>query len=257
MSILQFTNVEFRNNSICEFNFPYELVHFLKLKFAALFFIIIVSGMSACAIGDSSRWKEEVLLHDGNKIIVERVQSYGGHHEIGQKPPVKEQKLIFTLPSTNHTVTWKSEYSEDIGRANLNLLALHILNGTPYIVAEPNLCLAYNKWGRPNPPYVFFKYKNNQWIRIPLSKFPVEFNNINVVINTLEHANELSKNGIVSVSAINEFNSSLLNYPNNYEQYKTILRTPLKPRAVGVSCKELVYNNGSWRSTDGPRAPKK
>lgn len=201
--------------------------------------------MSACAMGGAS-WKEEVLLHDGTKIIMERSQTYGGRHEIGQKPPIKEQLITFTLPGTNRSITWKSEYSEDIGRANLNLLALHIMNGTPYIVAKPNLCLAYNKWGRPNPPYVFFKYDGKNWQRIPLSEFPVEFKTINVVINTLEHAEGMSRYDVVSVADIMKFNSSLTRYPNEHEEYKAILREPLKPGSIGVSCPELVYYKGAW-----------
>ena len=50
--------------------------------------------------GDPS-WKEEVLLHDGSKIVVERSQSYGGRHEIGQSSPVKEQTITFTVPNTS------------------------------------------------------------------------------------------------------------------------------------------------------------
>ena len=45
--------------------------------------------------GDPS-WKEEVRLHDGSKIVVERSQSYGGRHEIGQSSPIKEQSITFT-----------------------------------------------------------------------------------------------------------------------------------------------------------------
>jgi hypothetical protein len=30
-------------------------------------------------------WKEEVLLHDGSKVIVDRSAERGGRHEIGQK----------------------------------------------------------------------------------------------------------------------------------------------------------------------------
>jgi hypothetical protein len=205
---------------------------------AAISLMILGGGMSGCAGGTS--WKEEVLLHDGNKLIVERSQTYGGRHEIGQKPPVKEQKLTFTLPGATRSITWKSEYSEDIGRANLNLLALHVLNGTPYIVAEPNLCLAYNKWGRPNPPYVFFKYDGKAWKRIPQPEFPVEFKSINVVINTKRHADEISKQGVASVADVKEFNSSLLRYPSEHPAYKTILREPLKPGSVGLCPPELT-----------------
>lgn len=130
--------------------------------------------------GDS--WKEEVLLHDGSKIIAQRSLSYGGRREVGQGAPIKEQSISFTLPDSNKTIKWTSEYSEDVGRANFNLLALHILNGIPYVVAEPNLYLSYNKWGRPNPPYVFFKYDGKGWQRILLSAFPVEFKTLNVAI---------------------------------------------------------------------------
>ncbi len=111
-------------------------------------------------------WKEEVLLHDGSRIVVKRSQSYGGRHEIGQTPPIKEQEITFTVPGSGEHVTWKSEYGEDIGRANFIALALHIRHGIPYIVAEPHLCLAYNKWGRPNPPYVVFKYEGKEWKHI-------------------------------------------------------------------------------------------
>ena len=176
--------------------------------------------------GDS--WKEEVLLHDGSKIIVKRSQTYGGRHEIGQKPPIKEQELTFTLPNSSRAITWKSEYSEDIGRANLKLLALHVLNGMPYIVAEPNLCLAYNKWGRPNPPYVFFKYDGKVWKRIPLSAFPAQFKDINVVINTKSEIETLTKEKLISSKSVSEINDKLLRYPNEHVQYKTILREPLE-----------------------------
>src|SRR5476649_1589502 len=88
-------------------------------------------------VGDS--WKEEVLLHDGSKMIVKRSKSYGERHEIGQPPPIKEHTISFTLPDSTKAITWTSEYGEDIGRANFNLLAVHVLNGTPYVVASPNL----------------------------------------------------------------------------------------------------------------------
>lgn len=187
--------------------------------------MILGGGMSACADGTS--WKEEVLLHDGKKLIVERSQTYGGRHEIGQKPPIKEQEITFTLPNSSRPITWKSEYSEDIGRANLNLLALHVLNGTPYIVAEPNLCLAYNKWGRPNPPYVFFKYDGKAWQRIPLSTFPAQFKDINVVVNTLGESGTLGSAKVISADTARELNSQLWRYPNEQLQYKTILREPM------------------------------
>ena len=168
--------------------------------------------------GDPS-WKEEVLLHDGSKIVVERSQSYGGRHEIGQSPPIKEQTITFTVPNTSTTIEFKSEYGEDIGRANFELLALHILNGTPYIVTAPNLCLSYNKWGRPNPPYVFFQYDSKAWKRIALEELPTEFKDINLVVNSKGKEKILTAQSIVTAELVKKLNGEL-----EQPEYKTILR---------------------------------
>src|SRR5688500_8514580 len=93
----------------------------LRLCIIICLVLTLVVSMDANAglfgLGDPS-WKEEVLLHDGSKIIVERSQSYGGRHEIGQSSPIKEQSIAFTVPNTGTTIEFKSEYGEDIGRAN-------------------------------------------------------------------------------------------------------------------------------------------
>ena len=205
-------------------------------------------SMSAYGFGGDS-WKEEVLLHDGSKIIVERSQSYGGRHEIGQPPPIKEHTISFMLPNTKETITWTSEYGEDIGRTNFHLLAVHVLNGTPYIVAEPNLCLSYNKWGRPNPPYVFFKYDGIAWQRIPLEAFPTEFTSINVVLGlSRQFVDAMVKQGVVPVEHIQKQNSRL-----PQPQYKTILREPMKQGTEGsaVNCEEMIHYKCGWISPQG------
>jgi hypothetical protein len=177
--------------------------------------------MNAYGFGGAS-WKEEVLLHDGSTLTVNRSQSYGGRHEIGQPQPIKEHTITFLLPGSDKRITWTSEYDEDLGRTNFNLLALHILNGTPYIVVEPNLILSYNKWGRPNPPYVLFKYDDREWQRIAIEELPAEFKNINLVINTLAYGKQLDSQGLASAETVKKLNSSL-----TQKEYKTIIRTPI------------------------------
>lgn len=176
--------------------------------------------------GDS--WKEEALLHDGSKIIVTRTQSHGGRGEIGQSP-IKEQSISFTIPGANKPIVWNDDYSEDVGHSNFDLLALHIMNGTAYITNSADGCLSYGKWGRPNPPYILFKYDKGAWKRISLSEFPLEFQKINLVINTSAHEKKLVaeniKLGFVSAGSINRLNSSL-----SQPEYKTILREPLDAR---------------------------
>lgn len=199
-------------------------------------------SMDACAgLSGGDTWKEEVLLHDGQKIIVERSQTYGGSREIGQPLPIKEHTIHFFLSGSSQAITWTSEYDEDLGRTNFNLLAVHALNGIPYVVASPNLCLSYNKWGRPNPPYVFFKYDGKDWQRIALKQFPAEFKTLNVAIY-LGHQTvaEMTSLGLVTAEKINAWNSEL-----TQPEYKIILREPLAN--IGRSCGEMVYDgHGGW-----------
>ncbi|MBN1365956.1 MAG: hypothetical protein JW976_14200 [Syntrophaceae bacterium] len=197
-----------------------------------------VTNMSAAGFlgfGDTASWKEEVLLHDGSKIIVERWQKHGGRHEPGQQPGISDQSIAFTIPGSKKTITWKDEYSEELGRCNFTLLALHILNEMPYIITKPRLCLSYNKWGRPNPPYVIFKYENKEWKRIEITELPVEFKNINLVITSGGDEKKLVAQDLVYVEMVQELNSDK-NMLRNHEEYKTIIRTPLKPGSLGVSC---------------------
>ena len=157
--------------------------------------------------------------------------------------------MIFTVPGSDKTITWKSEYSKDVGRANFNLLALHILKNTPYIVAEPNLCLSYNKWGRPNPPYIVFKHDGTAWQRIPIAELPAEFIEFNVVITVDDQSlfNEIGKHDVITVATIRKLNSAL-----RQREYKTILREPY-PEAGG-GCEELIRYEGYWIMPNDPVA---
>jgi hypothetical protein len=62
-------------------------IHCEMLKRIATLGLLLMMGMSMSAeagllgFGGTS-WKEEVLLHDGQKLIVERSQTRGGNHEI-------------------------------------------------------------------------------------------------------------------------------------------------------------------------------
>ncbi len=222
-----------------------------------VFLLMLVTAMNTDASlfgwGRTS-WKEEVVLHDGQKIIVDRSQSRGGRREIGQSPPVKEHTVTFSPPSSSRIIRWTSEYGADVGRANFNLLALHIINSTPYLVIEPNLCLSYNKWGRPNPPYVVFKHDGKEWQRIPFSELPPEFKTINLIVNNgrEEDIKALErKAGFVTAEDIRKINDSL-----TQPEYKAILREPLAPERIHQMCEERVLYKGSWILPNDPVARK-
>lgn len=168
-------------------------------------------------------WKEEVLLHDGNKIIVERTVEHGGRHEIGQRPPYKYQSLTFIHPATKHEIVWEDKFSEEVGSANFLPMLLDISNGTPYLVAYPMGCLSYNKWGRPNPPYVIFKHEGKEWKRIPLQELPTEIKTPNLIFSMPDVKVKESGKRFMTVEMIQKI-------IGDYRQpeYRTILREALE-----------------------------
>jgi hypothetical protein len=197
-------------------------------------------SMSACAT-DISSWKEEALLHDGSKVVVDRSVTRGGRHEIGQSPPISDQNLTFTMPNTGESVIWKDEFSKDLGSANFLLIQLDIVSNQAYLTATPAGCLSYNKWGRPNPPYVIFQYKNKEWKRIELKELPLEIQTPNLIISSPDSTVKRLGKNFVSVDMVRKINSLAMQ-----AEYKTIVRQPVSGLASPVTCQEMVYYKGVW-----------
>lgn len=219
------------------------------LVFHQVLILIIISAVTGCIgtpslrsiVGDS--WQEEALQYDGSIIIIKRSNSYKGFREIGQSIPVGEHKVSFTIPKTGKNFTWISEYSKKFGRADFNLLAIHTLDGVPYVVVQPNLCLAYNYWGRPNPPYLFFKNVDNTWKRIELADLPKQFTTINVLINPRDEV-------IHSENPISAKTIKLKNVNQSHPEYQHIFREPVTKGMGLFNCPD--WNAEQYRS---PKAP--
>lgn len=206
--------------------------------------------MNACADGTS--WKEEVLLHDGKKLIVERSVVRKGRREPFQRPPIGEESLSFKHPVTQERIRWKDEYGDDVGMSNFGLLMLEVDQTAAYIVAEPRGCLSYNKWGRPNPPYVVFRFQGGDWKRIALQELPARFNTPNLIMSSPDDAAKQARGGLVTAEMVDQINNKgpfSAAHPQP-PQYKTIVREPLKPGAMGVGCPD--YSSPRYMS---PKAP--
>jgi hypothetical protein len=98
-------------------------------------------------------------------------------------------------------------------------------------------CLSYNKWGRPNPPYVVFQYQNSEWKRIPLQELPGEITTPNVLFSEPDVQVERFGTRVVSATMIK---GVIANYKQ--PEFKTILREPVKRER----CPQY---------SSGPRAP--
>lgn len=209
------------------------------------FMLMMWVSISAC----SESRKEEVLLHDGRKIIVSRTVERGGRHELFKDLPISEQRLTWNMPGTNQTVTWEDHYSKDVGSASLLPMLVDVYQGTAYVVANPMGCLAYNKWGRPNPPYVVFKYQGKEWKRIPLQELPVEIKVPNIIFSSPDTvAEKIGKNPIPA--------ETIQKIVGDYFQpeYRTILREALPQTKLDKMCVELILYKGSWIMPNDPAA---
>jgi hypothetical protein len=223
---------------------------FMKYKNKMIILLILilflgVTNINACGflgLGGSTSWKEEVLLHEGSKIVVERFYHLGGKRTLDSREQRNlDETVSFSLPGSDKKITWQTDFRDSKPEPNsLNLLVLDIVNGTPYIATYAVGCIAYNKWQRPNPPYIFFKYDGNNWQQIPLEKFPAEISKVNVIVG--RPPAELLK-PFYTTEQVKEQNRNL-----HEEIFKTIVRTPLKTGSLGVGCEELIYYKGEWIS---------
>ncbi len=212
--------------------------------------LTLVAGLNACAVipaigaNGAESWKEEVLLHDGKKIIAERETLRGGRHEVGQKGDYIAQSLRFTLPGTSQTIEWQDNRGEDLGNSSFLPMVLDIVNGIPYLVASPMGCLSYNKWGSPNPPYVVFKYDANAWKRIALEELPLEIKTPNLVLSMPDLIAKKEPWRFVTAQRIVQI---VAEYQE--PEYRAILRKAMKNG--GSSCRlEFTNGKGNWLGSD-------
>lgn len=136
--------------------------------------LIAIFGLSACFGRATYRWQEEVLLHDGRVIVVERrVKTGYAPTEIGHPPAESDYTLTFDTPDGKR-VTW------DGGRNRFVPMILDFEQGVPYVVATGATSLVYGAEGCPRPPYFFFRWSAGQWQRTTYAQFPKSIRKANL-----------------------------------------------------------------------------
>lgn len=211
----------------------------------AILLMILGGSMSACAVGGAS-WKEEVLLHDGSKIIAERDYNLGGYPGLeSHNRMALDETVTFNLP--DKAITWKTDFRDSVPEPNsLNHFRFDIVDGVPYLATYPAGCIAYNKWGRPNPPQILFKYENGQWQRIILAELPPAL--VGATANVIVGRPDVRiQKPYYSVEGVNEKNHNI-----STPEYKTILREAVKAGDSVTSCLMLVPYKGKWIMPNDP-----
>jgi len=128
--------------------------------------VVSMLMLGGCFGKQAYRWPEEVLLHDGRVIVIQRGVKTGYlPREIGQPPSESDYTLAFEGVN-GKKVTW------DGGRGRFDPMILDFEGGVPYVVAVGATGLVYGVEGCPRPPYFFFKWDGDQWQRVTYEQFP-------------------------------------------------------------------------------------
>lgn len=209
--------------------------------------LVVICGLvvRACVYSEYA-WKEEVLLHDGSKIIVDRKAVYGNLSRLTDSPGgshLTKQTLQFKIPGSYQSVTWVSTYGYSYGDDDLDfyVLSLDFLGKTPYLAAVTANCSTYSWLGRPNPPYFFFKYMGGWqgWQRIPITEFPEPFKiNLISTFHREEIGRDVRNYGFLRAETVEDI---IKKSNKNKADYNIITRTPFKPGSAEISCVEMVH----------------
>lgn len=212
------------------------------IAFGLIAISVSTGAFAILGIGDSVTWREEARLHDGSIMVVERIHRLGGRPTLESRDrAILDEIITFSASGTGQKITWRMSFRDDVPEPNgVNVVLLGIVNNVPYIAGYPAGCIAYNKWNRPNPPQILFKYVDSQWKRIALADFPLQLVQANIIVGG-PRSKQLKP--LYSVAQVDEENRDI-----DTPEYKSILRTAVKRGAVGssVNCVELVFYKGSW-----------
>lgn len=155
----------------------------IKWTFRLTIFVsFLVASLPASAFSSrTEHWSEDVLLHDGRIIKVEREVDWTTHivitdpffglptlPHISKSWPDKYW-LKFKHPDTQETIRWQGEQYFDP-------VLLDIVDGIPYLVVNGRTDKSTDKfYGCPELPYIFLKYEkgfSGKWIPIPVGQAP-------------------------------------------------------------------------------------
>lgn len=208
----------------------------LRNKLRSLIALLLLPTVGTA---QTMQWKEEVKLHDGKVIIADRFYNLGGYPGYESRERVALDETVTFHLSDGKDVVWKSDFRDSSPEPNsLNHFRFDVVDGVPYLATYPAGCIAYNKWGRPNPPQVLLRFERGSWLRIGVKELPsvIVGAKANVVVG--RPASSLLR-GLYSIDDVIEKDRYIMS-----NQYDTVL---VQPQSHAESqCPNLVYYKGAW-----------
>lgn len=134
-------------------------------------YLLTIAGLLAltgCG-PDVARWKEEVLLHDGRMIVVERMAKAAK----GGITAPRGRDLEFEISYKPLGIYWRDTSQQS---------ALEIFDGIPYLVIPyPGDPRIFCKDKPPGTlPIQVLKMQGKEWIAVNTDSFPVDIANYNL-----------------------------------------------------------------------------
>jgi hypothetical protein len=184
------------------------------------YYLLIALGLAAltgCG-PDVARWKEEVLLHDGRMIVVERMATA----EVGGFPNANRGRdLEFELKYAPLGIYWKGTQQHTM---------LEIFDGVPYLVVWPGSESKFCKDKLPTTlPIRILKMQGKEWIEIEQETFPVDIANFNLYLSYWGNKASEDARGLITWTHKEDTNA----YP--IVKWDPLIRRPYKLRERYVS----------------------
>lgn len=214
------------------------------------FFILLTlcAATTACAVGNGGRvvsWKEQALLQNGAVLEIDRSIRLGGY-DVMYPSNYTEQRISFSMPGVGRKIIWTDPFDKDMGGSSLQPIAVGVGNDDAYVVSSPINCLAYTKWGRPNPPYIVFEFSKNKWEEISIEKLPRNIRQANIVISAPAMVKERLDIEEFTVKKIRELNSRV-----PLLHLKEIARSQVGPESQITNCPIYTRTkHGGWRAVN-------
>lgn len=202
------------------------------MKAIARIVLTIAASLSLSACGKTIDWKQEVKLHDGRVIVVER-QSKQNRIILPERQTIEVwQRLTFMRPGTSVRIEFELP-------KGLRVWLLDFEGDAAYAVLKPASVADYNTWGCPSPAWIAYRHRQGSWQQIVFTELPMMFKQPNIM--PAAASNEaITKDGLVTTTEFETF----LNRSDS--SFQTISRGKVNPIAYG--CHESVLHKQGRQS---------
>ena len=150
--------------------------------------LLLLPALGGCEPTDEAKWKEEVRLHDGRIIYVQRLMRA---KSLGFSNARRGGDLYNELTYAPLAVQWHSD-------APAELMSFEIFGGVPYLVVYRDAPKSCQQTGRGSLKAAFFRWNGADWDPIDQKAYPVEIGLVNLYADYWGHDASQDASGTIT-----------------------------------------------------------